>query len=449
MMAANTPSRRRRIVSWTLIAVTTLLLVVSLMAIWVKRQALDDQYWRDTSSQLLENEQIRTTVADFMVDQLFANVDVTAKLQSALPKELKPLAGPATGGLREVATRAANRALADPRVQNAWVEANSLTHTQFVNLIENKGTTFEIKGNAVVLNLAPLVTELANRVGIGADIGAKLPGGIAQVTVIKADQVGTLQSVVRLLKGIVIVLSLLVPILYALAIFLVPGRRRQALLGVGFGVLAAGLLVTVLRAVVGDQLVKSLAPTAAIEPTVRATWDIATSLLGSMALLTILFGIVLLIAAWLAGRSRPATALRRAAAPTLRDRPELAWGALAVFLLLFLWIVNIPATRQPYGVLLIIALACIALWAYRRETLREFPDVPPGGFLAGLRESVRGAGRSLADARARRAGTAAAPPDERYARLEQASELHERGLLDDAEYAAEKAAILAGGPPSP
>jgi hypothetical protein len=442
------PSRWRRMVSWGLIAFTTVLLMFAITAIWVKRQALNDQYWRDTSSELLENEQIRTTVADYLVDQLFANVDIAAKLQTALPEQLKPLAGPAAGGLREVATRAANRALEDPRVQNAWVEANSLTHQQFVDLIENKDTALKIQGNAVVLNLAPLVTELANRVGIGADVGAKLPGGIAQIDVIKADQVDTLQSGVRLLKNIVIVLALLVPLLYALAIFLVPGRRRTALLGVGLGIVAAGLLATLLRNVAGDEIVKALAPTAAIEPTVNATWSIATSLLGEMALNTTLFGIALVFAAWLAGGSRPATALRRAAAPVLRDRPEVAWGVVVAALLLFLLIVDIPATRQPYGVLLIVVIVVIGMFAFRRETLHEFPDVPPGGFIAGLRDSIQGTGRSLgrgvAGARAR-VGSGGSSEDDRLARLEQLSALHDRGVLDDAEFATEKAAVLGHG----
>ena len=418
----------------------------AIAAIWVKRQALDDQYWRDTSSELVENEQIRTTVADYLVDQLFANVDVAGELHEALPTQLKPLAGPAAGGLRDVTTRVANRALEAPRVQAAWVNANSLTHQQFVNLVEDKGTLLKINGNAVVLNLAPLVTEVANRAGIGADVGAKLPGGIAQVDVIQADQVSTLQTAVRVLKNLVIVLGLLVPILFGLAVFLVPGRRRQALLGVGFGIIAAGLLVTLVRGVVGDQVVSSLASTAAVEPTVQATWDIATSLLGEMALNATLFGIAVVFAAWLAGRSRPATALRRAAAPTLRDRPELAWGALATLLIAFLLIVDIPATRQPYGVLLIVVLGCLALVALRRETQREFPDVPPGGFVAGLRDALGARRRALGQGlRAGRGGAPAAAPVDRYARLEQLASLRDRGVLDPDEFAAEKAAVLGGG----
>lgn len=430
------PSRIRQTISWALIALSTVLLVLAIASIWVKRQALDEQYWRDTSSELVENEQIRSTVADYLVDQLFANTDVAGRLETALPEQLKPLAGPAAGGLRDLATRAANRALADPRVQNIWVEANSITHEQFVRLIEDKGTVVRVTGGAVVLSLAPLVNEIASRAGIGADIGSKLPPNVAQVQVFKADQIDTLQSAVRFLRNLVVVLALLVPILYALAIFLVPGRRRRALLGVGMGILAAGLLVTLVRNIAGDQVVSSLSSTAAIEPTVKATWSIATSLLGDMALYTTLFGIAVILAAWLAGHSRPATALRRAAAPTLRDRPEMAWAVFAAVLLLFLLIVSIPATRSPYGVLLIIVIASLGFWALCRETVREFPDVEPGGFLAGLRER----GSSIGRARGKPAAS-----EDRFAQLERLGALHDKGILSDDEFAAEKTAVLANG----
>jgi hypothetical protein len=449
--AGHTLSRGRRLLSGSLIALATLLLVLAISAIWVKRQALDDQYWTQTSSALLENPQIRSTVADYLVDQLYANVDVAGELQRALPPRLQPLAGPAAGGLREVATRAANTALERPRVQSAWVAANSITHKQLVNLIEDRSKLVGINGNAVVLNLAPLVTEIANRVGIGGDVGTKLPPSVAHVTIVQAKQISTAQDAVKLLNSLVIVLSLLVPILFVIAIAIVPGRRRRALLGAALGIAAAGLLLMVVRSIAGDQLTNSLASTAAVEPTVQATWSIATKLLGQMALNTFLFGLVLLVAVWLGGHTRPAVALRRAAAPALRDRPEVAWGALGVALILVLAIVDIPATRQPYGVLVIVALGCVGLLALRRQTAREFPDVEAGDLGASLRsgwDGMRAAVRRAPDAPAAGAGAPApAGTSERYAQLAQLAELRDRGVLTGDEFAAEKAAILVPSAP--
>ena len=52
------------------------LVIVSLLANFVRREALDRGTFRDTSQQLIANEDIRNQVAATMVDQLYANVDV-------------------------------------------------------------------------------------------------------------------------------------------------------------------------------------------------------------------------------------------------------------------------------------------------------------------------------------------------------------------------------------
>ena len=73
------------------------------MASWADRQVLDTDEWTKTSSEMLENENIRNALATYLVDELYANVDVEAELRAALPPETRGLAGPAAGGLREFA----------------------------------------------------------------------------------------------------------------------------------------------------------------------------------------------------------------------------------------------------------------------------------------------------------------------------------------------------------
>ena len=66
---------RRRTVK-ALVALGSVLAFLSVFAIWVERQALDTDDWVSTSGRLLENEEIRTKLADYLVDQLYENVDV-------------------------------------------------------------------------------------------------------------------------------------------------------------------------------------------------------------------------------------------------------------------------------------------------------------------------------------------------------------------------------------
>ena len=95
------PWRRRTVKG--LIVLGTLLAFLSVFAIWVERQALDTGEWVNTSGHLIQNKTIRTALGEYMVEQLYENVDVEKKVEEILPGETKELAGPAASGLRQVA----------------------------------------------------------------------------------------------------------------------------------------------------------------------------------------------------------------------------------------------------------------------------------------------------------------------------------------------------------
>src|SRR2546430_16000640 len=78
-----------------LLGLATLLTVLAIFALWVNRQALDTTEWTHTSTRLLQDGRIRSALSTYLVDQLYANVDVAGELRSLAPKDLRPLAGPA------------------------------------------------------------------------------------------------------------------------------------------------------------------------------------------------------------------------------------------------------------------------------------------------------------------------------------------------------------------
>ena len=99
-----------------------LLLVVSIAANFVERQALDTNEVEETARQLIDDPEIREQVAASMTEQLFASVDVQAELEARLPRSSRRW--PARSrGLRPVAERLALRILERPRFQELWVQA--------------------------------------------------------------------------------------------------------------------------------------------------------------------------------------------------------------------------------------------------------------------------------------------------------------------------------------
>ena len=300
--------------------IAALLTVISIFAVFANRQVLDANHWSDTSTALLQNDAIRTQLSTYLVDQVYANVNVSGQLSSALPPRLQPLAGPIAGGLRNLADKAAFEILSRPAVQSAWRAANKLTAQQFINIVEGKSKLVQLNGNAVFVDLRPIIGDLANQIGLPASLTDKIPPDAGRLKVMTADEISTVQNGVDLLKGIAIVAPLVALLLFALAVYLYTGRRRHALWIVGIDLVIAGLLVIIVRNFAGHQIVGSLVKDDAVKPAAQATWSIGTRLLSDVAQSVVLFGLAVMLAAAVAGPRRPAVWFRRVIAPWLRER---------------------------------------------------------------------------------------------------------------------------------
>jgi hypothetical protein len=369
----------------SLIGVATVLGIVAIFAVWANRQLLDTGYWTTTNAKLIESPPIREAVSGYLTEQLYANVDVAGELGKELPSELKPLAAPAAGALKDVVQKGINLLLERPRVQELWREANQVTHAQFVRLIENKGSVIKLPGGgAVVLDLRPMLGEVAEKVGAPASLVNKIPPKVAQLRIVTSKQLSTMQNAVNLLRSLALILPLLAILMFALAVYLARGRRRQTLIEVGAAFVTAGLAVVVVRGIAGSKVVDSLATTEAVRPAAQAAWSIGTSVLANVAWSTVFIGVVVVLAAMLAGPTRIATWLRRLMAPYMRDRPDVTFGALGLLLLLLFAWGPIVATKSLTGILIIVVLAVFGTEMLRRQTGLEFPDAhlaphTPGG----------------------------------------------------------------------
>jgi hypothetical protein len=395
-------SRVRRRLVGGIVLLATLVAVAGIFAVWANRQVLDADNWAATSTRLLQDEHVRAQVSAHLVDEVYERVDVAGELAAALPPRLDPLAGPVAGALRGLAEDRAGLFLGRPLVQEAWARANRAAAQQFVDVAEGSSEAAAIDGNAVVLDLRVLVSDLVARLGGSGRLVASVPPDAGSITIMTGADLCLLQDAVAAVRGLSALLSGLAIALFALAILLSPGRRRRTLMLSGACLMLAGALVLLGRNLAGDQVVGALAATAGVEPAVEAVWAIGTEMLRDVAQATIVIGIPVVVAAWLAGPTRVATSLRRAASPWLRTRPGSAYGALAAAIALIVTWGPIPATRMVLPVLLMAGLAVAGLEVLRRQTAGEFPEATAGDTVQRVRGGV---------ARAYRAGSSAARPE--------------------------------------
>jgi Short C-terminal domain len=377
------PKQRPALV-WALIILAALIGFVFTLTTWINRQMLDTNSWTKSSGKLLQDPEIRSALSVYIVNQLYDNVDVQGQLQQRLPPQFSPLAGPIAAGLRQPAQKTVDRLLDRPRVQTLWVDTNRLAHQRFVAVVEDKTKPGVSTANgAVTLDTSKIVTNLGQEIGIPAAALDRIPPDAGQITVLKSNQLSWVQTGVRLVKVLSVWLIVLDFILWGLALYFAAGARRTALRNIGWSVVVVGVLVLVVRHVLGNYVVHALT-TADTQPAGIRVWAIATGILSNIGWAAVAYGLALVAGAILAGPSRVATTIRSSMAPVLNLRPVVAWGVVAfAYILLLAWGPT-HALRTPIGILLFGVLIALGVYILRRQTLAEFPPdaIPHGGAMA-------------------------------------------------------------------
>ncbi len=429
----------RRIAIWALIVLATLLAFLSVLTVWLNRQLLDDTAWKNASTQVIQDPQVRSALSVYLVNQLYDNVDIAAELKQRLPKNVKSLAAPAAAALRGPAANAVELLLSQPRFQALWIDSSVRAHQRLVAVLENKTGYGISTGNGVVtLDAGQLVTELGTEIGLPSAVLSKVPASTGQITVMRSSQLSFVQQSVEAVRILGTWLLVLVLAMYAAAVYLARGSRRTTLRTIAWAFVLVGVLVLVVRKIAGSYVIDAIA-TAPYRTPAHHVWLIATSILGQTGWALILYGALGLVGVALAGPTQPARSTRRILAPLLNDHQGAAWAVLAfAYLLAVLW-GGTHALRTIWGVVVLGGLLAAGFVALRRQTLAEAaadpqafhpqwhrPDV--SGWLASLRRPVA---RS-------HAGKTTSPVDE-LARL---SELHKAGAITDEEYQRGKEIVL-------
>jgi len=360
-----------------ILVIATVLAIFSIFAIWANRQLMNPSNWAKTSTALLRKEAIRSAVSGYLIDQLYANVNVEGELKSGLPPQLAPLAGPISGALHNFAEQGAEKALEIPRVQSAWENANRAADEALVTIVKGGGSRVKINGGTVSLNLHQIVADLAERLGLPPSIADKLPPSVANLKIVTSSQLGLVRNLAKALHALALLLTIVTFALYVLAMFLARGHRRRTLAWVGSSLVFAGLVVILGRKIGQGQLVSAITTDSSIEPAANDAYSVATSLLVQVASAAIIIGIPVIASAWLAGPARWAVAVRRFLAPHFFERPGLVyWITAALLALVFIW-GPIPATRNPFEMLLFTILAFVGAHVLREQIAEEFSDAGP------------------------------------------------------------------------
>ena len=281
----------RRRIATLLIVLATVSGIGAIVALWAAVQVFDTNEWTETSERVLEADEVRTAISDYLVDEL----DDDGALAAA-------------GVTSEEARQQVERILASEAAMAVWSAANRTAHSTLIALVDERRSTQSIGDGGVRLDLSALATQVVGTLGI-PDPGIA-PGEIS-FQVIPTEDVDEIQTAVDTARVVPVILLAVTLGLYLLAVLLGGGSRRRIGFRVGISLLviaAAGFLVRLGGPIALDLTV---APPAEADDAIDAVWRAATSLLVWLSSLAALTGAFLAILTFAWGRVGGADGLRR------------------------------------------------------------------------------------------------------------------------------------------
>ena len=251
--------------------IASIVLLITAFAIWAKRQVLETDTWTETSAELLENEAIRDALADFLVLELYDNVDVEAEIAAPLPERRKPLAGD-----RRRARQPRRRGGPAPRRGEGpalWRRRTDRPRAAVGNRRGRQRRGLDHRRQRHHRSQAdPRLDHREPRRRRGP--GLEAPRGRAQLQVADSDEADKVQTGLDVFKAVAWFLVILALVLYVLAVYLAGDRRRETLRAVGIGFIVVGAAVLLGHRAAGNAVVGALSETASADDAVAATWEI-------------------------------------------------------------------------------------------------------------------------------------------------------------------------------
>jgi len=239
--------RVRRVSSWAVLAMACVLAMTSVLVVFVRNEALDTDTYVATVQPLASDPAVQSAVADAVSAQLVAGTDLKQQVANALPTTAAFLATPITAGLKTVVRQITLRFVQSEAFRTLWTTINRGAHQQLVGLLtgSRRGPLLADRGG-VKLDLGKVTDQVrrqldANGITIFDGVGSS---GSPQLILFKSTQLEWLQSWIRTLDRLALLLPIVTLGLFAGGVLSFADRRRGFVRAtIGLSIAMAGLLV--------------------------------------------------------------------------------------------------------------------------------------------------------------------------------------------------------------
>jgi len=308
----------RSIAAVLIFVIAAALTPLAMLGNWGHATVVNSEQFLATVGPLAESPQVQAAVSEAVSAAIVKQVDTTAIVGDFLGGLLNndqlsaSLSAPIAAGVNKLIGEIVQGFIASDAFQKVWVTLAGATQKSVVAILQggNEGPV-QMQGDQVVLDISDLLTAVQSQlVAQGVSLADKVtvPASDRQIVLFEAPVVAQLQFVYSLTSPILQWFPLLMAILFGLAIILAR-RRPRMVLAVGIALVVTGGLTTWALGVGKTFFVDQLAGTV-FGGASGIFWDTLLNYLMTGLQGLMIFGVVVAIAGWFAGSSRPARNVR-------------------------------------------------------------------------------------------------------------------------------------------
>jgi hypothetical protein len=306
------------------------LVVMSLIAAYVRSTVLNTDRYVSTMAPIARSPDVQQAVADKLDGAITSRVDFSALLREALPDQADPFAPALAGGLQQAIRARIDAFVASDEFENLWDEANRSAHSRVVALLTTgESNRLQLEGNTVYLDLGAAV----DRVRTGLEerdldrLAAAIPPSVdGRVTLLQSEGFVKARKAVDLIEGLTIVLPILALLCLGGHVALSRPRRR-GLLRVGLGLIVTALLllaaVGLARSAYLDAIDQEVLPREAAAD----IFDALISLLRAGLRIVAIAAVLVALLALVLGRTDVVADRSRRALRGVASSPRVGWVA--------------------------------------------------------------------------------------------------------------------------
>jgi hypothetical protein len=153
------PRRRiRRSIVGLLLALSSILVVLSTTVVWAHRTVLNTGTFVGTVGPVFKHPGVDSAVATRATDKLFTEINLQARLRAALPPKASFAAVPLANATKGFVADELTKVLASPQFQAVWTGTLTTTHQQLVAVLRGQNTeAVSTSGGYIVLNTVPVI----------------------------------------------------------------------------------------------------------------------------------------------------------------------------------------------------------------------------------------------------------------------------------------------------